>query len=143
MMNEFTAMETAYPRVRQAGYGGPLRGPNAPQNREVMDPNRVQAGAEAQDAAKKDVVDLQSEARPDTENRESEPELYGLVKEMNQAMTSFTSLRFSVDVESKTYVVSIVDEETDEVVRQIPSDNMADLAERMRDLEGLLFDVKA
>lgn len=142
-MNEFAALESAYPKMVRADVGLPSRGQVVPQQNRGTETKPVQPGMEAQDPIRKDIVDVSVEDVLGAEKRESEPELYGLVKEMNQAMTSFTSLRFNVDQESKTYVVSIVDEETDEVVRQIPSDNMADLAERMRDLEGLLFDVKA
>ncbi|MGN7611465.1 flagellar protein FlaG [Magnetococcales bacterium HHB-1] len=67
----------------------------------------------------------------------------GLVDEANRSLEGFTTLSFSIDKESNDFVVSVVDKRTEEVVRQIPSKNMQGLAKRMRELQGLLFDVKA
>ncbi|MBF0589258.1 MAG: flagellar protein FlaG [Magnetococcales bacterium] len=63
-----------------------------------------------------------------------------MVDEVNQTMNRFTSLQFSVDKETNGYVVSVVDKSTDEVIRQIPSANMAKVAGKLQEMEGLLFD---
>ena len=50
-----------------------------------------------------------------------------------------TELRFEVDSESKEVIVKIVDPENDEVIRQIPSEELLAIRERMEDLVGVLF----
>src|SRR3990170_6273058 len=50
-----------------------------------------------------------------------------------------TELRFEVDSESKEVIVKIVDPENDEVIRQIPSEEILAIRERMEDLVGVLF----
>ncbi|MCC8189167.1 MAG: flagellar protein FlaG [Planctomycetes bacterium] len=47
------------------------------------------------------------------------------------------SLRFRVHRDSDELQVQVVDTETDRVIRSIPSDEMLDLATRMRELSGL------
>lgn len=49
-----------------------------------------------------------------------------------------TELRFEVDSESKEVIVKIVDPENDEVIRQIPSEELLAIRARMEDLVGVL-----
>ncbi|KWT93005.1 MAG: flagellar protein FlaG [Magnetococcales bacterium] len=65
--------------------------------------------------------------------------LKSLAEEITQSLTGFNSLRFSMDRELKQVVVKVVDQGTENVIRQIPSDRMVDLVKQMRDLEGMLF----
>ena len=51
-------------------------------------------------------------------------------------------LSFSVDEETGTTVINIIDNETDEVVRQIPPDDILHLKKRMGEIQGLLLDRK-
>jgi len=52
------------------------------------------------------------------------------------------SLRFQVVDETDQIVVKIVNNDTGETIRQIPSEELVELAERMRDAAGLLVDKK-
>ena len=54
-----------------------------------------------------------------------------------------TELRFDVDNESRETTVRIVDVETGEVIRQIPSEDLLALRDRMDDLIGALYNSKA
>jgi len=54
-----------------------------------------------------------------------------------------TEMRFDVDNESRETTVRIVDAETGEVIRQIPSEDLLALRDRMDDLIGALYDSKA
>lgn len=54
-----------------------------------------------------------------------------------------TELRFDVDNKSKQTTVRIIDVETGEVIRQIPSEDLLALRERMEDLIGVLYKSKA
>ncbi|MDI6793111.1 MAG: flagellar protein FlaG [bacterium] len=52
-------------------------------------------------------------------------------------------IRFSVDEETGRRVVSIINRETDEVVRTIPSEQMLDLVAAIHNLMGVMMDKKA
>jgi flagellar protein FlaG len=52
-------------------------------------------------------------------------------------------LRFSVHEDTGRTVVRIVDEKTDEVVREVPPEELLDLAARMEQMMGMLLDEKA
>jgi len=53
-----------------------------------------------------------------------------------------TKLSFSVDEENNEIVVKIFDKESEELIRQFPSDEMLSLQDKMSDLAGFLFDQK-
>lgn len=46
------------------------------------------------------------------------------------------SVRFENDAEAKELVVKVVDNKTDEVIRQIPPEELLHLTERLNDLRG-------
>ena len=54
-----------------------------------------------------------------------------------------TKLSFSVDEENNEIVVRIFDKESEELIRQFPSEEMLSLQGKMSDLAGFLFDQKA
>ena len=49
------------------------------------------------------------------------------------------NLQFSVDDESGETVIKVVDSETNEVVRQIPSEEIVRLRRRLKEASGVLF----
>jgi len=56
---------------------------------------------------------------------------------------SATSLRFSVDKSTGKTIVSVVDAQTMEVVRQIPAEEIMKMARALDRMQGLLFNGKA
>jgi len=52
------------------------------------------------------------------------------------------SVRFESDKPSGSMVVKIVDQETDEVIRQIPPEELMNLTKRMNDLRGNLVNAE-
>jgi len=48
-------------------------------------------------------------------------------------------LNYTVDRETHSVIVKVIDRDTNEVIRQIPSEEMVKLRATMRDLQGLLF----
>lgn len=50
-----------------------------------------------------------------------------------------TELRFEVDRDLKEVTVRIVDPETNEVIRQIPSEELINIRKRMKELVGVLY----
>ncbi|MDO8426140.1 MAG: flagellar protein FlaG [Deltaproteobacteria bacterium] len=53
-----------------------------------------------------------------------------------------TELRFEVDKESKDVIVRIIDPETKQVIRQIPSEELMAIRARMEELIGVLYNSK-
>ena len=66
------------------------------------------------------------------------------VKEIqrNVANTS-TNLQFSVDEDTGRTIVSVIDTETRQVVRQIPSEEVMRMSRALGRMQGLLFNGKA
>lgn len=50
-----------------------------------------------------------------------------------------TELRFEVDSRSRDVIVKIVDPSNDEVIRQIPTEELLVIRKRMEDLAGVLY----
>jgi len=65
--------------------------------------------------------------------------------QVNQALkaTPSSSLEFSVEGENKQVVVRVVDSQTKELIRQIPSEEMMAISKAMDNLSGLLIQQKA
>jgi flagellar protein FlaG len=68
---------------------------------------------------------------------EAVEELNGLVQNVRR------ELRFSVDDNSGRSVISVIDSETEEVIRQIPPEQVMSLIEHFKESEGGLFQEKA
>jgi flagellar protein FlaG len=50
-----------------------------------------------------------------------------------------TNIGFRVNTETDRVVVTITNQETNEVIRQIPSEELISLQERMKELTGIIF----
>ena len=66
-------------------------------------------------------------------------------KQVNQALkqTASADLQFSVEGENKQVVVRVVDSQTKELIRQIPSEEMVAISKAMDNMTGLLVQQKA
>ena len=53
------------------------------------------------------------------------------------------NLEFSIDKETNKVIVKLVDAETNEILRQFPTDQMLAIAKTLGKLQGLLFELKA
>jgi flagellar protein FlaG len=66
------------------------------------------------------------------------------VKKINEAMKALSpNLEFSVDSDSNRQVVKVVDQETNEVIRQMPTPEAIEIAKALDRLQGLLVRQKA
>lgn len=54
-----------------------------------------------------------------------------------------TGVRFSVNDQADVLVVQVIDRETDEVLRQIPAEDVLERMSMRQDLKGLLFDTES
>lgn len=77
--------------------------------------------------------------RPAEAATEQEP-LEDVVTDLNNLVRELhRELQFSVDEDSGSTVIKVVDRETDEVVRQIPSEELMHLRKRLKEAAGVFF----
>lgn len=70
-------------------------------------------------------------------------EITETVEEMNSLLANMKrNLSFSVDEQSGQRVIIVKDSENDEMIRQIPSEELLVLRKKMDDVVGILFDIK-
>jgi len=67
-----------------------------------------------------------------------------VVAELNRMMSSSnTRLSFTVDRDLKKTIVKVINTETNQVIRQIPSDEALKIAHHIQSLMGILYDASA
>lgn len=67
-----------------------------------------------------------------------------MVEEINREYASRNiSLKFSVDSETGSLIIRVMDTTNDKVIRQIPPDVVLSIRQRMRSLLGDIFDAEA
>jgi len=90
------------------------------------------------------VQNAQATSATDSTTKPKPEELDQAIKAVNEFVKPFNNaLNFSVDQESKTTVVKVIDQSTKEVIRQIPSEEMLALAKALDTMKGLLIQQKA
>ena len=81
---------------------------------------------------------------PEQKDQDSKQQIAGAVKDISSFFqTEQRSLAFSLDMDSGKLVMQIRDTKTNEVIRQIPSEDVLKLAKRLDDLTGILFKAQA
>ncbi|MBV5296807.1 MAG: flagellar protein FlaG [Rhodoferax sp.] len=113
---------------------------NAPRSLEpaagIARPDAVQAPTAAQ---KSNTASQKSAAA-----KPSADELKQAVENINKSLQSLSQgLEFSVDTESKHTVVKVIDHQTRELIRQIPSEQALQIAKTLDQLVGKLLNEKA
>jgi flagellar protein FlaG len=74
----------------------------------------------------------------------SADQLGKIVERINQELQGANrELRFNIDDQSGRIVVKVVNTETDEVIRQIPSEEVLALARSAKSGDGMIFNVRA
>ncbi|MEK5040766.1 flagellar protein FlaG [Sporosarcina sp. FSL K6-3457] len=86
-------------------------------------------------------------AKPQAEQEQQQQLPADKAKQLTESMNTFlgsanTQLRFKFHDKLNEYYVTIVDSNTDEVVREIPSKKLMDIHAAMREFVGLLVDRK-
>jgi flagellar protein FlaG len=96
------------------------------------------AGAVAAAAAS---VQVKLDGKPGQENKQ---QISSAVSEINNFFQmAQRSLSFSLDESSGKMVMQIIDTETQEMIRQIPSEDVLKLAKHLDELTGVLFKAQA
>ena len=86
----------------------------------------------------------QKTAEPQQKPASSLEQVQQAMKQVAEAVQAKASnLVFSIDKDTGTTVVKVVDAETQTVIRQIPSEEMIDIAKAIEKLQGLLVQQKA
>jgi flagellar protein FlaG len=73
-------------------------------------------------------------------NKVQPEELLSQIKSLTE--DGLYSVRFENDQEVQELVVKVVDRETNEVIRQIPPEELMNLAQRLNDLRGNIVDTE-
>ena len=74
----------------------------------------------------------------------SREEIDSTVSSLNEAVQQVSrELQFRVDKDSGRTVVTVLDGDTEEVIRQIPSEQVLALAKNIETLKGILFSAEA
>jgi flagellar protein FlaG len=99
-----------------------------------------------------EIAPSQLEAQPGTpdgptkqaETPSNRQEVDKAVKAVNDFVSTVnSSLKFSTDEDSGQMVVKVIDNTTQEVIKQIPSKEMLEMAKALNNLKGLLVQQKA
>lgn len=118
------------PPPRQAILAPGLQTPQGPALRDASQTVQVQEPLASEPAS--------------AENPGGLEELRAAVEKIQEFVSSTASdIKFSIDEDSGRTVVKVIDRETKEIIRQIPSQEMLDLAQALNKLQGLLIKQKA
>lgn len=121
-----------------------LQASNSPSG--VSRPAPVPVRATGDVAVQKPAPEAQAEAQQQPVNRE---ELTSALRQLSSHVQNVQrNLNFSIDEDSGRMVVKVIDAESEEVIRQIPPEEMLAVARRLRELSderatGLLVQSKA
>lgn len=88
-------------------------------------------------------VNEAKKAKEEQEAKLSSSEVEETVQEVNDFLHNMKrNLSFSIDEQLGQSVILVKDSESDEVIRQIPSEELVVLRKKMDDVVGILFDTK-
>ena len=87
---------------------------------------------------------VEKQVEPESKTEETQDLTSKEVEDVLEAFQSLsetiqTKLNFTVHEENNEIVVKVIDRETDQLIRQFPSDEMLALQDKMADLAGFLF----
>lgn len=111
--------------------------PTSPRTTEIAAGSRqtTEAGAKS---------DVQGAANKETARPASTEQLKAAVDQANDFIKPFNgSLQFQIDKDTGITVVKVLDVDTKEVIKQIPSEDMLNLAKALNQLKGLLVKQQA
>ncbi|MFY0655910.1 flagellar protein FlaG [Neptunomonas phycophila] len=115
-------------------------------NANVATAAQTQAATSLQkpDAIQSSIQDLQVNSVSGQESQLTTEEVQDVVDKLNGLMQNGQhNLNFSVDEETDNVVVKVMDGETEEVIRQFPSEETLKLSKHLEGMLGLIFNDKA
>jgi flagellar protein FlaG len=102
--------------------------------------NNTSTAAAVQAPAQQAAAQVQQVQAPEKSSEDFEETLAGAKKAVEEAGAK---LEFSIDQDSGKTIVKVMDSATNEVIRQIPSEELVTLAKNMTKMEGMLISQKA
>lgn len=100
----------------------------------------VQAGQTARTERAATAKPDAASARPVEKTDDDRDALKGVVSGLNELVRDLhRELKFTVDDDSGETIVKVIDRETDEVLRQIPSEEVMRLRKRLEEAAGVIF----
>ncbi len=93
-------------------------------------------------------ADAQSSSAAETEKNEKiQSELRELIEDSIQTLNTELeqkriSLNFSIDDDSDSLVVQVIEADSGKIIRQIPADEILVLRQRLEELTGIIFDTQ-
>jgi len=73
----------------------------------------------------------------------SEKELKELVKDLNDSLGPFnTSIKFGFDNSSEDFYVSVLEADSNKLIRRFPAEQAFEILPKLQDVSGILFDLK-
>ena len=79
----------------------------------------------------------------ETRKVDSQRDIEELVQDLNRALDPFnTSLRFGFDNRSEDFYVSVIEAQTNRMIRRFPAEKAAEFLPKIQEVNGFLFDEK-
>lgn len=76
--------------------------------------------------------------------RQEDEQVRAVAEQLNKLMDSTsTKLSFQVDRSLKKTIIKVVDAQTNQVIRQIPSEDALKMAQNVQQMMGILYDTSA
>jgi flagellar protein FlaG len=89
------------------------------------------------------LVGQDNEVKKISDEKEIKKKLKEITEQLNKEMDTLnTTIRFGFNDKISEMYVSVIDTKDNRVIRQIPSEEAMQLAAKMRELVGMLFDEK-
>jgi flagellar protein FlaG len=85
----------------------------------------------------------QSQAKQTETSMSTMKQLLDVIADSSGINMSMARISFSEDKDTGDIVIKIIDNKTDEVIKQIPPEEVVELRKRLGDLQGLMIDKKA
>lgn len=110
----------------------------------VTQPSGNVAPSDGSAPAKQPVASVTNANSSQPSPAERDAQVKQVVERINQAIQSLSSnLNFSVDKDTGITVVKVMDTETNQLIRQIPGDEILSIAKAIDTLQGLIIRQKA
>ncbi|MBU1659014.1 flagellar protein FlaG [bacterium] len=93
---------------------------------------------------KNDVVkEMQQEVSKSSDKINSKEQMQDLVDQLNKAMAPMsTNLKFGFDNSDEVFFVSVIEAQTNKMIRRFPAEKAMDFLPKMQEVTGMLFDSK-
>jgi len=101
----------------------------------VVQPRTSEAGAKVD--LKRQTAQQEAPSSAQEESKAQPEELLNQIKAITE--DGLYSVRFEQDESSEELVVKIIDSETDEVIRQIPPEELINLSKQLKELSGSII----